>query len=480
MKNLSALLFFVFVLPIITVKGQVYIDTISSVSHEQANIKFCFNNTKLMAGNSTSDRYIVYYNSDTIFLNVFQSGNWLKKVAHTGSNISSATLTLYKDSVWICWKQGAFIKTRFSPDAGNTWSDTLNVSPAGNVVSPSIFASDNGKIHFVWSTESSADTIVYHQVYNRGLFLYSPNSLSNLTGQGQAASVIALGDTVLSAWKEGPLPSRVWFRSSFNGGQTWNVLSSTPTTTLLSLSKDPNLAYAYDSVTNTHYVYLAFDGQNKIYLQRSNDFGNSWSIPDTISNFNKWSQFAHIDCNNKGFVGISYEQRPIGSSLFDDTKKDVGFTYSTDWGNTGSFITDTLAYTHNHFGSIYPSFNKIDNNNFYLAWVTNDVLNNKINVLERRVHFSSITGIHTEEQNRKSINIFPNLFSGQTLLQTDQSLENATLTVYNTFGQMINEMKNINGKKIALSCDNLTSGLYFIQLKEDNRIITVDKFVITD
>lgn len=270
----------------------------------------------------------------------------------------------------------------------------------------------------------------------------------------------------------------MWFRSSFDGGQSWNSLSANPTTTLLSLSKDPNLAYAYDSITNTHYVYLAYDGQNLIYLQRSTDFGNNWSIPDTISNLNKWSQFAHIESNNNGFVGISFEQRPIGSSLFDDTKKDVGFTYSTNWGN--SFSIDTLAYTYNGFGSAYPAFNKIDENNFYLAWLTKDTINNKINVLERLIHFSSTTGINTYEQTlNPQIHIFPNPFSTQAVLQTSNKLNNATLYLYNSPGQIATKIENINGQTVILSRDNLTSGLYFVII-QDEKVIATDNLIITD
>ncbi|MCC6516108.1 MAG: T9SS type A sorting domain-containing protein [Chitinophagales bacterium] len=482
MKKLLPSIFMLTVLLATTAKGQVLIDTLSLVSNEKINTKFCFNNTKLIAGNNISDRYIIYYNADTIFLNVNQSGIWTRKTAYTGNNIQSATLSFYKDTIWICWKEGvesAQIKARYTADKGNSWSSIVPVSPVGKVAAPSIYAASNGKIHFVWSTASLTDTTVYHNVYHNGTFLLSPNPLSNPTGQGQWPSVIAVGDTVLCAWKEGPLPTKVWFRSSFDGGQSWNSLSANPTTTLLSLSKDPNLAYAYDSITNTHYVYLAYDGQNLIYLQRSTDFGNNWSIPDTISNLNKWSQFAHIESNNNGFVGISYEQRPIGSSLFDDTKKDVGFTYSTNWGN--SFSIDTLAYTYNGFGSAYPAFNKIDENNFYLAWLTKDTINNKINVLERLIHFSSTTGINTYEQTlNPQIHIFPNPFSTHAVLQTSNKLNNATLYLYNSSGQIATKIENINGQAVILLRDNLTSGLYFVFLTQDEKVIATDKLIITD
>lgn len=478
---LTILMFFLFAY---ITKSQVFIDTISLVANEETNTQFCFNNTKLMAGNSISDRYIVYYNVDTIFLNVNQSGIWNRKVAYTGNNIQSATLSFYKDTIWLCWKEGftsGQIKARYTSDKGISWSTVLPVSPIGKVSAPSIFASSNGKIHFVWSTDATSDTTVYHNRYSNGAFLPSPTALSNSTGQGLWPSVIAIGDTVLCSWKELPPPSKVWFRSSYNGGDSWNTLPSQPTTNLVSTGKDPNLSYAYDSTMATHYVYLAFVGQNNIYLQRSTDLGNSWSNPTIISSTSKLSQFAHLESNNYGFVGVSYEQRPMGASLFDDTKKDVGFTYSSDWGSNGSFSSDTLAYTFNGFGSAYTAFNKIDNNTFYLAWLTKDTINNVMNILERLIYHSNTTGINTLEQGMSPITtLFPNPFSVETTLRSQEILNDATLTIYNTFGQELKQIKNISGNEVTLLRNNLPSGTYFIRLTQNNKASATVRVLITD
>ena len=41
-------------------------------------------------------------------------------------------------------------------------------------------------------------------------------------------------------------------------------------------------------------------------------------------------------------------------------------------------------------------------------------------------------------------------------------------------------MKNISGKTISLSRVNLPSGIYFIRITEENKIIAVEKLIITD
>lgn len=79
-----------------------------------------------------------------------------------------------------------------------------------------------------------------------------------------------------------------------------------------------------------------------------------------------------------------------------------------------------------------------------------------------------------------SFNCYPNPFSSQMTLQTNNILKNATLTIYNSFGQQVTQIKNISGQTLTLHRDNLSSGLYFLQLTQDNKILTTDKIVITD
>ena len=75
---------------------------------------------------------------------------------------------------------------------------------------------------------------------------------------------------------------------------------------------------------------------------------------------------------------------------------------------------------------------------------------------------------------------YPNPFSSHTTLQTDFFLKNATLTVYNSFGQAVKQIKNISGQTVVLSRDNLPNGLYFIRLSADHKTLAINKLVIVD
>jgi PKD repeat protein len=91
----------------------------------------------------------------------------------------------------------------------------------------------------------------------------------------------------------------------------------------------------------------------------------------------------------------------------------------------------------------------------------------------------TLTSIN-DTREKDIINIYPNPFSTQTTLQTDKDFKKATLKVYDSFGQRVKQFENISGQSIILSRDNLPSGLYFLQLIQDNKTFTTSKLIIID
>jgi hypothetical protein len=85
-----------------------------------------------------------------------------------------------------------------------------------------------------------------------------------------------------------------------------------------------------------------------------------------------------------------------------------------------------------------------------------------------------------EITNKLTIAVHPNPFSSVTTLHTDKALEEATLILYNSLGQQINQIKNINGQTVSIHCENVPNGLYYMQLTQDNKTVATHKLVITD
>ena len=82
--------------------------------------------------------------------------------------------------------------------------------------------------------------------------------------------------------------------------------------------------------------------------------------------------------------------------------------------------------------------------------------------------------------NSKYSNFYPNPFFSQTTIETANILEDATLTVYNLFGQQVKQVNKISGQTFSFFRENLISGFYFFRLTENNNIIATGKMEITD
>jgi hypothetical protein len=91
----------------------------------------------------------------------------------------------------------------------------------------------------------------------------------------------------------------------------------------------------------------------------------------------------------------------------------------------------------------------------------------------------SILGLNAHSNNNR-FSIFPNPLISSTTLETSYDLKNASLTLYNAYGQTLKQVNNISEQTVSLSRDNLPSGLYIIHLTQDNKIIATDKLIITD
>jgi len=91
-----------------------------------------------------------------------------------------------------------------------------------------------------------------------------------------------------------------------------------------------------------------------------------------------------------------------------------------------------------------------------------------------------ITSVNPKEKNSVPLKISPNPFSTQAILSSDKLLNNATLTVYNAFGQEVTQLTHISGQTIVLTREHLASGLYFIRLAQGDVTLAADKLVITD
>lgn len=89
-------------------------------------------------------------------------------------------------------------------------------------------------------------------------------------------------------------------------------------------------------------------------------------------------------------------------------------------------------------------------------------------------------GIETESHLTKKINFTPNPFQTELIISTKTSLKDCTLKMYNSIGQIVKQINNINSQEIILKRESLNCGLYLIEIFEKEKLVTSNKVLITN
>lgn len=93
------------------------------------------------------------------------------------------------------------------------------------------------------------------------------------------------------------------------------------------------------------------------------------------------------------------------------------------------------------------------------------------------INLQQVAGLASLDQN-PVMKLYPNPFKDETTLQTEQTFQNATLTMSNAFGEIVHRRENINGSSIVLERDNLPNGVYYIQVTEESRTTTLKLSIV--
>ena len=76
--------------------------------------------------------------------------------------------------------------------------------------------------------------------------------------------------------------------------------------------------------------------------------------------------------------------------------------------------------------------------------------------------------------------IYPNPMNSSATIQFDSVIENGELNIFNLYGQKIKTIYNISGNRIKINRDNLSSGIYYVQLSKDGKTFITNKLIIAD
>jgi hypothetical protein len=93
---------------------------------------------------------------------------------------------------------------------------------------------------------------------------------------------------------------------------------------------------------------------------------------------------------------------------------------------------------------------------------------------------STLLGIEDIIYSKQEVNFSPNPFQKQLTITKITNFENSKINLYNSIGQIVKVVENINGRNIVIDRENLISGIYFAQITENGKIIAMNKIIISE
>jgi hypothetical protein len=97
------------------------------------------------------------------------------------------------------------------------------------------------------------------------------------------------------------------------------------------------------------------------------------------------------------------------------------------------------------------------------------------------LHYCTMTTTGISELNSEnSLSVYPNPANGHFTVKNNSAvqLNNATLTVKDMTGRLVYSQKNINADEINITTDNFKSGLYILQVENENVVIITQKISV--
>ncbi len=278
--------------------------------------------------------------------------------------------------------------------------------------------------------------------------------------------------------------------------------------TFVTSSKDSIIYLAYyDSINNLNncYGYPYFNNSNTNFLQTSSTTLGSLMYKYSVNGMidrggcNGYHEeyystlrfpfpLSYNDSTLNTYYGYGIDQNPTPNWTWNDT-----VVYKLKADGYGTLILPSVTYSNSMKITVIK---KISKTGLYINYISYDTIlywlvpNIQHPVLEMDFpnalnvpnvfYVSQIILSSNEIIDNFVLKISPNPFSTQTTLVTNRNLKNATLTLYNSIGIQVKQIKNISGQAITLSRDDLSNGLYFIRLIEGNATLITNKLVITD
>ncbi|AFL80477.1 hypothetical protein Aeqsu_0976 [Aequorivita sublithincola DSM 14238] len=139
-------------------------------------------------------------------------------------------------------------------------------------------------------------------------------------------------------------------------------------------------------------------------------------------------------------------------------------------------LPETIDFQQHYFDDFFHL--QVPHNFNYL--VEPGANNTKILTLTNEDNYQAIYGnqpLATQDFKLNSISIFPNPVNSELFINSKNSVGNLILKIFNIEGKLLSTQNLEFEKQAAVNVSNLSSGIYFLNIEDENGNTTVKKFI---
>ncbi|RLD75948.1 MAG: hypothetical protein DRJ10_14375 [Bacteroidetes bacterium] len=282
-------------------------------------------------------------------------------------------------------------------------------------------------------------------------------------------SKIIIDSTSNNSWEIGT-PSKTFFDSAYSGTKailtdTINNYAPNDTSSFIYVIRNPYTQTCYTSMEFWHKYNM--DTLTDIgIIEASYDGGNSWILVNDTSEVSPWGSYFWWDSDYHAMNG-DYTYHPLTT-----TGKSDGWILSRfNWEWWIPVKSDTIIYP---LDSLMIKFTFISDSidTEKEGWMIDDILTSS-------AEWQLCTDIK-EPSIHTDFKIYPNPFFQQTIIEFNKELTNSNIIIYSSNGLKVKEIKDVFGESITFTRDNLPSGIYFLVITKNKKVIGKNKIVIID
>lgn len=317
----------------------------------------------------------------------------------------------------------------------------------------------------ITSTNLNNGIIRFTKSTNGGSVWSTPVNVSDGASGSGSNLAVGINGNIYVVW------GGIRFDKSTNGGTSFGtdfVLRSAA-----GMQGFPFICVDYSNRPSRGNIYVCWDENTDVYIQRSTNAGVSWlGAPIRVNTITTNNQiWPAIQCDTNGYLSVVYYDNSTSPGYHSN------FAYSTDAGNTwvNQVLSDS-SFTMTAVGSEvrYGDYIGIDafSNKIFPVWTDDRRGTPNQEIYTASLSIVSAAGINQNEipsefalkQN------YPNPFNPETIINFDISRSSfVTLKVYDVLGKELNVIVNENlpAGRYSKSFDasKLSSGIYFYTLK---------------